>query len=93
LAWLARGGRLELADNAPLPPGRAFSPVLARHRVAGRAVGGVDSAVRGLGLEIGKPRRTITVEPVEDPVPRKRPEPVPEERPVPKRRQREKVPG
>jgi hypothetical protein len=44
---------------------------------------------RGCVVEIGKPKRTITVEPVEDPVPRERPEKQPE----PKPREPEKVPG
>ena len=44
-------------------------------------------------MEIGKPQRTITVEPVEDPVPRERPEKVPRERPEPARREPKKVPG
>jgi hypothetical protein len=36
-------------------------------------------------MEIGKPKRTITVEPLEDPVPRKRPERDPERQPAPPR--------
>jgi hypothetical protein len=34
-------------------------------------------------MEIGKPKRTITVEPIEDPVPRKRPVTAPERQPAP----------
>jgi hypothetical protein len=48
-----------------------------------------EDAFRGGVVEIGKPQRTITVEPVEDPVPRERPEKQPE----PKPREPEKVPG
>lgn len=37
-------------------------------------------------MDIGKPQRIYTVEPVEDPVPRQRPERPPEPAPVPPRR-------
>lgn len=33
-------------------------------------------------MDIGEPRRTYTIEPVEDPVPRERPAPPPDETPV-----------
>jgi hypothetical protein len=35
-------------------------------------------------MDVGKPRRRVTVEPIEDPVPPKRQEPEPAERPEPK---------
>jgi hypothetical protein len=38
---------------------------------------------RGAVVDIGKPQRIYTVEPVEDPVPRRNPEPTPEPVPVP----------
>jgi hypothetical protein len=40
-------------------------------------------------VEIGKPRRTVTVEPLEVPVPRERPK----EQPPPKPREPEKAPA
>jgi hypothetical protein len=42
-------------------------------------------------MKIGRPERTYTVEPLEDPVPREEPK-RPEEKPAPKRREPEKVP-
>jgi hypothetical protein len=44
-------------------------------------------------MEIGKPRRTVTVEPVEDPVPRELPEELPEKEPAEAPRQPEKIPA
>ncbi len=38
--------------------------------------------LRGLKVEIGKPRRVYTIEPLEDPVPREEPEERPLERPA-----------
>jgi hypothetical protein len=32
-------------------------------------------------MDVGKPRRRVTVEPLEDPVPAQKPAPAPEERP------------
>jgi hypothetical protein len=39
---------------------------------------------KGAVVDIGKPQRIYTVEPVEDPVPRRQPEPRPEPTPVPR---------
>lgn len=48
----------------------------------------------GTAMEIGKPRRTYTVEPVEDPVPRELPEEAPErERPAETPGKPEQVPA
>jgi hypothetical protein len=44
-------------------------------------------------MEIGKPRRTVTVEPVEDPVPRELPEELPEKEPAEAPREPEKIPA
>ena len=45
-------------------------------------------------MEIGEPRRTITVEPLEEPVPRERPEKEPERIAIPERpREPEKAPA
>ena len=43
-------------------------------------------------MEIGKPRRTVTVEPVEDPVPRELPKELPEKEPEEAPREPEKIP-
>jgi hypothetical protein len=49
---------------------------------------------RGTGaMDIGKPRRTVTVEPVEDPVPRELPEELPEKEPAEPPREPEKIPA
>jgi hypothetical protein len=42
-------------------------------------------------VEIGKPQRTYTVEPVEDPVPRE--EPAPDDAPAEQQREPEEVPA
>ncbi|MGZ4360034.1 MAG: hypothetical protein ACXVYM_07095 [Gaiellaceae bacterium] len=44
-------------------------------------------------MEIGEPRRTITVEPLEDPVPRERPEKEPERTQPERPREPEKAPA
>jgi hypothetical protein len=44
-------------------------------------------------MEIGKPERTYTVEPIEDPVPREAPAPAPEEPPAESPREPEEVPA
>jgi hypothetical protein len=44
-------------------------------------------------MEIGEPRRTVTVEPLEEPVPRELPEEPPEEEPAELPREPEKVPA
>jgi hypothetical protein len=44
-------------------------------------------------MEIGKPRRTVRVEPLEDPVPRELPEEPPEREPAEVPRGPEKVPA
>jgi hypothetical protein len=50
--------------------------------------------IRGTGaMDIGKPRRTVTVEPVEDPVPRELPEELPEKEPAEAPREPEKIPA
>jgi hypothetical protein len=49
---------------------------------------------RGRGtMEIGEPRRTVTVEPLEEPVPRELPEEPPEEEPAEPPREPEQVPA
>jgi hypothetical protein len=44
-------------------------------------------------MEIGEPRRTVTVEPLEEPVPRELPEEPPEEEPAEPPREPEQVPA
>jgi hypothetical protein len=61
-------------------------------QAAGALAAGVDW--RGRGMEIGEPSRTVTVEPLEDPVPREVPEEAPErEAPAERPREPEEVPG
>lgn len=51
-------------------------------------------AARGRGaMEIGDPRRTVTVEPLEEPVPRELPDEPPEEEPAELPREPEKAPA
>jgi len=45
------------------------------------------------GVDIGKPQRTFTVEPIEDPVPRESPAPPPEEAPAEAPPEPEEVPA
>jgi hypothetical protein len=47
----------------------------------------------GIEMDIGKPRRTVTVEPVEDPVPRESPVEPPEREPADPPREPEKLPA
>ncbi len=44
-------------------------------------------------MEIGKPRRTVIVEPIEDPVPQELPEEPPQKEPVGAPHEPEKVPA
>jgi hypothetical protein len=44
-------------------------------------------------VDIGKPLRIFTVEPVEDPVPRRQPEPRPEPTPAPRPKEPEPAPA
>ena len=44
-------------------------------------------------MHIGDPRRTITVEPIEDPVPRELPQEVPEDEPAEEPKRPEPVPA
>jgi hypothetical protein len=44
-------------------------------------------------MDIGEPRRTYTIEPVEDPVPREQPAPPPDEVPVVELEEPEEVPA
>jgi hypothetical protein len=50
-------------------------------------------AKRDEKMEIGKPRRTVIVEPIEDPVPRELPEEPPQKEPVEAPHEPEKVPA
>ena len=56
----------------------------------GRQIAGAGRVVE---MEIGDPRRTVTVEPLEEPVPRELPEEPPEEESAELPREPEKVPA
>jgi hypothetical protein len=51
------------------------------------------TAAHAFCVEIGKPRRTYTIEPVQDPVPRERPAPPPEKPPPKRQPQPKEVPA
>ena len=71
-----------------------LSPTAAAARLTGATVGRIGRTLRIRVMDIGKPRRTHTVEPLEDPVPRELPEETPErEEPAEPPREPEQVPA
>jgi hypothetical protein len=66
-----------------------------RRRVLVIGGGGVRGArLKSAAMEIGEPERTVTVEPLEDPVPREAPaEPEPEREPAEVPREPERLPA
>lgn len=87
---LGRRGDVKVAEAGPA---EASACDEAERTLRGPAVAGKGVNSRS-GMNIGEPRRTYTVEPLEDPVPRKLPERLPErEEPAEPPREPEKVPA